>query len=78
MAPGRTGWTARNDREAKPMAETDREQDRQQAANDDGADLANAPSTTGPNLPRQVERNLESADTGPARGDGDPARKPPP
>jgi hypothetical protein len=55
------------------MAETDREQDARQAANDEGADPANAPSSTGPNLPRQVERNLEGADTGPARNDGDKA-----
>ena len=59
------------------MAETDREQDAQQATGDEGVDPANAPSRTGPNLPRQVERNLE-ADTGPARNEGDPARQPPP
>ena len=58
------------------MAETDREQEAQKA-DDEGADPANAPSSTGPNLPRQVERNLE-ADTGPARDEGDPARHPPP
>ena len=60
------------------MAETDREQDAQQATGDEGVDPANAPSSTGPNLPRQVERNLEGADTGPARNDGDPSRQPPP
>ncbi|MGZ6589355.1 MAG: hypothetical protein ACXVHX_34440 [Solirubrobacteraceae bacterium] len=60
------------------MAETDRAHDAQQAANDEGADPANAPSSTGPNLPRQVERNLEGADTDPTRRDGDPARQPPP
>ena len=49
------------------MADTDREQP--------GADPANAPTTVGPNLPRQVEHNAREDSAGEtveqARGDAD-------
>ena len=48
------------------MAGTDAEQNThdssEEAANDLGADPANAPTNVGPNLPRQVERNVEDSD----------------
>jgi hypothetical protein len=65
------------------MAETDGEQEARDAGTERerteaDADAAGAPPNIGPNLPRQVERNLEGADTGPAGSDGDSARRPPP
>ncbi|MGZ6673200.1 MAG: hypothetical protein ACXVFM_12695 [Solirubrobacteraceae bacterium] len=58
------------------MAETDREHDAQDAGTKrqrpaPDADPANAPTSIGPNLPRQVERNVEDADAG--RGPADEA-----
>jgi hypothetical protein len=38
-----------------------------------GKDPANAPTNIGPNLPRQVERNVEDADTGPREAGSDSA-----
>ncbi len=53
------------------MAETDREQDAQDPGTErqapaPDADPANAPTSIGPNLPRQVERNVEDAGRGQA------------
>jgi hypothetical protein len=62
------------------MAETDGDQQAQDAGTErerpePDADAASAPPSIGPNLPRQVERNVEGADTGSA---GDRARRPAP
>jgi hypothetical protein len=43
------------------MADTERPGE---AAQDEGADRADATTTVGPNLPLQVQHNVEDADTG--------------
>jgi hypothetical protein len=45
----------------------------EQAVTTPGKDPANSPTNIGPNLPRQVERSIEDADTGPREAGADSA-----
>ena len=60
------------------MADTDGEQEARDAGTERertaaDADAVNAPPSIGPNLPRQVERNLEGADDRRSPGDDGPS-----